>query len=143
MRRLGDNVDLEILHLAIKEKRSSFNENHLENSELKRLGVGRILDSLASLKDRKMLSLNGDGSFSITKLAQDILWSNDIPVLGKNSTSSPDKILQHLRKLQDILRMPEEETDRDRRRRLEKKSIHFDVSSKTRGTVGQNLRNTP
>ena len=46
MRKLG-TVDLEILHLAIKEN-GTFNENNLENSELKRLGVGKILDSLAS-----------------------------------------------------------------------------------------------
>ena len=51
MRKLG-TVDLEILNLAIKEN-GTFNENNLENSELKKLGVGRILDALASLKDRK------------------------------------------------------------------------------------------
>ncbi|MGI9567840.1 MAG: hypothetical protein ACR2LL_12620 [Nitrosopumilus sp.] len=106
MRRLG-TIDLEILHLAIREK-GSFNENHLENSELKRLGVGRILDSLASLKDRKMLSLNGDGSFSITKLAQDILWSNDIPVWAKILRLLQIKSCS-IAQITDILRMPEEE----------------------------------
>jgi len=81
MRKLG-TVDLEILDLAIKEN-GVFNENNLENSELKRLGVGRILDALASLKDRKLISLNGDGSFSITNLAREILWSNNIPTWAK------------------------------------------------------------
>jgi len=81
MRKLG-TVDLEILHLAIKEN-GTFNENSLENSELKRLGVGRILDVLASLKDRKLISLNNDGSFSITNFAQEILWSNNVPTWGK------------------------------------------------------------
>ncbi len=81
MRKLG-TIDLEILDLAIKEN-GVFNENNLENSELKRLGVGRILDSLASLKDRKMISLNSDGSFSITDLAREILWSNNIPTWAK------------------------------------------------------------
>jgi len=81
MRKLG-TVDLEILHLAIKEN-GTFNENNLENSELKRLGVGRILDALASLKDRKLVSLNSDGSFSITGLAREILWSNNIPTWAK------------------------------------------------------------
>ncbi len=81
MRKLG-TIDLEILDLAIKEK-GVFNENNLENSELKRLGVGRILDALASLKDRKMISLNSDGSFSITVLAREILWSNNIPTWAK------------------------------------------------------------
>ncbi len=81
MRKLG-TIDLEILDLAIKEN-GVFNENNLENSELKRLGVGRILDALASLKDRKMISLNSDGSFSITVLAREILWSNNIPTWAK------------------------------------------------------------
>ena len=81
MRKLG-TIDLEILDLAIKEN-GVFNENNLENSQLKRLGVGRILDALASLKDRKMISLNTDGSFSITVLAREILWSNNIPTWAK------------------------------------------------------------
>ena len=81
MRKLG-TIDLEILDLAIKEN-GTFNENNLENSELKRLGVGKILDSLASLKDRKFLSLNNDGSFSITGIAKEILWSNSIPTWAK------------------------------------------------------------
>ena len=81
MRKLG-TIDLEILDLAIKEN-GVFNENNLENSELKRLGIGRILDALASLKDRKMISLNSDGSFSITDLAREILWSNNIPTWAK------------------------------------------------------------
>lgn len=81
MKKLG-TVDLEILHLAIKEN-GTFNENDLENSELKRLGVGKNLDSLASLKDRKFLSLNDDGSFSITDIAKEILWSNNIPTWAK------------------------------------------------------------
>ncbi len=81
MRKLG-TIDLEILHLAINEN-GTFNETNLENSELKRLGVGKLLDSLATLKDRKMLSLNKDGSFSITELAKEILWSKSIPTWAK------------------------------------------------------------
>ena len=81
MRKLG-TIDLEILDLAIKEN-GTFNENNLENSELKRLGVGKILDSLAALKDRKFLSLNKDGSFSITDIAKEILWSENIPTWAK------------------------------------------------------------
>jgi len=81
MRKLG-TIDLEILYLAIKEK-GTFNEHSLENSELKRYGVGKILDTLASLKDRKFISLNSDGSFAITELAQEILWSSNIPIWGR------------------------------------------------------------
>ena len=81
MRKLG-TIDLEILSLAMKEN-GIFNETHLDKSSLKRLGVGRILDALASLKDRKFISLNSDGSFSITKLAKNILWSTDIPIWAR------------------------------------------------------------
>lgn len=81
MRKLG-TIDLEILELAVNEN-GKFNEKNLENSELKRLGVGKILDSLASLKDRKLLSLNEDGSFSITGLAREILWNDNIPAWAR------------------------------------------------------------
>jgi len=130
MRKLG-TVDLEILDLAIKEN-GIFNEDNLENSELKRLGVGRILDALASLKDRKLISLNSDGSFSITDLAREILWSNNIPTWAKilrllqikscsmeQITSilrtSEDKLIEDvekLRKSQFVLMSPQRQKDR-------------------------------
>ena len=81
MRKLG-TIDLEILHLAVKEN-GTFDETHLENSELKRLGVGKILDTLGSLKDRKFISLNSNGSFSITPVAKEILWGENVPVWAK------------------------------------------------------------
>lgn len=73
---------MEILHLGIKRD-GNFNEKDIENSELKRLGVGRVLDSLASLKDRKLIDLNKDGSFSITDLAKHTLWSKQVPTWVK------------------------------------------------------------
>jgi len=110
MRKLG-TVDLEVLHLAIKEN-GTFNENNLENSELKRLGVGRILDALASLKDRKLVSLNSDGSFSITDLAREILWSNNVPTWAKIL-----RLLQirscSMEQITDILRMSEDKLIED------------------------------
>ena len=81
MRKLG-TLELEILDLAIKEK-GTFNETNLENSNLKRLGVGKILDTLAALKDRKMIVLNDNGSFSITDLAKEILWNSKIPLWAR------------------------------------------------------------
>jgi len=130
MRKLG-TIDLEVLNLAIKGK-GTFNENNLENSELKRHGVGKILDTLASLKDRKFISLNSDGSFSITELARDILWSSNIPIWGKilrllqikscnlNQIieviqSSEEKIMyeiEELRKNQLILMSPQRQEDK-------------------------------
>lgn len=71
-------VDLQILYLGIKGN-GRFDEKDIDQSELKRLGVGRILDQLASLKDRKLIDLNADGSFSITSEARHILWDNQIP----------------------------------------------------------------
>ena len=130
MRRLG-TIDLEILHLAMKEN-GTFNENSLENSELKRLGVGKILDSLASLKDRKFISLNENGSFSITELAKEILWGNHIPIWAKIlrllqikscsieqiaeilKTSKDDTVkeIEELRKNQFVLMSPQRQEDK-------------------------------
>jgi len=72
-------VDLQILYLGIKGK-GRFDEKDIDQSELKRLGVGRILDQLASLKDRKLIDLNTDGSFSITSVARHILWDSQMPM---------------------------------------------------------------
>ncbi len=104
MRKLG-TIDLQILDLAIKQN-GTFNENNLENSELKKLGVGRILDALASLKDRKMISLNSDGSFSITNLSREILWSNNIPTWAKILRLLQIKSCS-MKQMEDILRTSE------------------------------------
>ena len=110
MRKLG-TIDLEILDLAIKEN-GTFNENSLEHSELNRLGVGRLLDALASLKDRKLISLNNDGSFSITELAREILWSNDVPIWGKILRLLQIKSCS-LKQITDILRISEDQLYED------------------------------
>jgi hypothetical protein len=81
MTKLGA-IDLEILFLGIK-KDNSFDEKDIENSELKRLGVGRLLDSLASLKDRKLINMNKDGSFFVTEIARHVLWSQEVPLWVK------------------------------------------------------------
>jgi len=117
--------DLQILHLGIKRD-GRFDENDIEKSDLKKLGVGRILDQLASLKERNLIDLNKDGSFSVTNVARHILWDNQIPLwikilrileiksqdIEKISSfllSSPDKILpeiEDLRKKQLVLMSP-------------------------------------
>ena len=106
MRKLG-TIDLEVLNLAIKES-GTFNENHLENSQLKRHGVGKILDTLASLKDRKFITLNSDGSFSITELSREILWSNNIPIWGKILRLLQIKSCS-FNEISDIIEVPENE----------------------------------
>ena len=71
--------DLQILYLGIK-KDGRFDENDIEKSDLNKLGVGRILDQLASLKERNLITLNKDGSFSVTNAARHILWDSQIPL---------------------------------------------------------------
>jgi len=130
VRKLG-TIDLEVLFLAVKEN-GTFDENNLENSELKRHGVGKILDTLASLKDKKFISLNSDGSFSITQLSREILWSTNIPIWGRilrllqikscNMDQiieilriSEDKIMQELeelRKNEFVLMSPQRQEDK-------------------------------
>lgn len=130
MRRLG-TIDLEVLQLAMNEN-GTFNETHLENSNLKRHGVGKILDTLASLKDRKFISMNENGSFTITDLAKEILWSSKIPTWAKilrllqikscdlqqiieTIDNSEDKVfneLEQLRKNQLVLMSPQRQDEK-------------------------------
>lgn len=118
-------IDLQILYLGIK-KNGRFDENDIEKSDLNKLGVGRILDQLASLKERNLIDLNKDGSFSVTNVARHILWDSQIPLwikilrileiksqdIEKISSfllSSPDQILpeiEDLRKRQLVLMSP-------------------------------------
>ncbi len=77
MASLG-TVDLEMLRLGI-EGGGTFDERDIAGSGLKRLGVGRTLDSLASLKDRGLIGVNGDGSFRVTDAARRLLWDDAVP----------------------------------------------------------------
>ena len=72
-------VDLKILFLGIK-KDGKFDERDIEQTDLKNLGVGRILDQLASLKERNLIEMNKDGSFTITNSAKHVLWDEKIPL---------------------------------------------------------------
>ena len=72
-------MDLQILYLGIKGN-GKFDEKDIEQSDLKNLGVGRVLDQLASLKERNLIEMNKDGSFLITSNARHILWDNQIPL---------------------------------------------------------------
>ena len=80
-RRLG-TLDLKVLHLAFR-KGGTFDERDIADSELNDLGVGRILDVLAVLKDRSMIQLNSNQTFTMTKSAREILWSNTLPIQTK------------------------------------------------------------
>ena len=110
MRKLG-TLELKILDLAIKEK-GTFNETNLENSNLKRLGVGKILDTLAALKDRKMIVLNDNGSFSITDLAKEILWNSKIPLWARILRLLQIKSCS-MKEISDILEESEEKIDQE------------------------------
>ncbi|MDH3278482.1 MAG: hypothetical protein OEM21_10340 [Nitrosopumilus sp.] len=72
-------VDLQFLYLGIKGN-GKFDERDIEKSDLKQLGVGRILDQLASLKERNLIEMKKDESFLITNFAKHILWSKQIPL---------------------------------------------------------------
>jgi len=72
-------LDLGILRLGINEKRK-FDENDIAKSELNKLGVGKILDQLASLKERNLITMNKEGSFSITEDVKKVLWDENTPI---------------------------------------------------------------
>ena len=119
-------------YLVMFNQNETFNETHLENSKLKRHGVGKLLDTLASLKDRKFISMNENGSFTITELAKEILWSSKIPIWAKilrllqikscdlqqiieTINSSEDEIfneLEQLRKNQFVLMSPQRQDEK-------------------------------
>ncbi|KFM16403.1 hypothetical protein AAA799D11_00692 [Marine Group I thaumarchaeote SCGC AAA799-D11] len=95
------------------EKMKKIREStHIENSELKRLGVGKILDTLGSLKDRKFISLNSNGSFSITPVAREILWGKEIPTWAKILRLLQIKSCS-MEQIMDILRIPEVEIQQE------------------------------
>ena len=102
-------VDLQILYLGIK-KDGRFDEKDIEQSDLKKLGVGRILDQLASLKDRNLIEMNKDGSFSVTSTARHVLWDNQIPLWIKIlrileiKSQDIDKISSYLQLSQDLVK---------------------------------------
>lgn len=110
MERLG-LVDLQILHLGIK-KNGRFDENDLENSDLRKLGVGRILDQLASLKEKKLIDMNADGSFSITNTARHSLWDKSIP-LGIRILKILEIKSQPIEKISEFLVIPEEQIENE------------------------------
>ena len=76
------SLDLEFLHLGYHNG-GTFNEKDIEDSELNRLGVGRVLDAIASLKERNLITQNQDNTFSITNGARQILWNDEIPLWVK------------------------------------------------------------
>ena len=118
MRMLG-TIDLEILHLAVASD-GRISESDLEHSALRRLGVGRLLDGLASLRDRDLLKLDsGNGAFYATDKARGMLWDQDTPLetrilrlLEIRSCSIPDiaktLLLDDSKALTDTLRMLQE-----------------------------------
>jgi len=100
-------IDLQILYLGIKGN-GRFDEKDLDQSELKRFGVGRILDQLASLKERRLIDLNNDGSFSLTSMARHILWDNQIPMWIKILRILEIKS-QSLEKISSFLLLPQDQ----------------------------------
>jgi hypothetical protein len=72
-------TDLKFIFLGIM-RNGKFDEKTIANSELAKLGVGRILDQLASLKERNLILMNKDGSFSITDIARNTLWELKTPI---------------------------------------------------------------
>lgn len=83
-----DAVELEFLYLAASRK-NGFDEKDIAESEIAQLGVGRVLDRLATLKERGLLETGHDGSFLITDAGRQIFW-------GEN-TLTETKILRLLK----------------------------------------------
>ncbi|RNJ77240.1 MAG: hypothetical protein EB828_01415, partial [Nitrosopumilus sp. D6] len=61
----------------------TINESNIEHSRLGSIGTGKILDALASLRDRDLITQNSDGSFLVTKDATSILWDHSTPLWSR------------------------------------------------------------
>jgi DNA-binding PadR family transcriptional regulator len=71
-----DHIDLEFLYLAAKNN-EGFDETDIARSELSALGVGRILDRLASLKERGLLKTEKE-IFVITDEGKRLFWNDNV-----------------------------------------------------------------
>ena len=100
-------IDLQILYLGIKGN-GKFDEKDIEQSDLKNLGVGRVLDQLASLKDRNLIEMNKDGSFLVTSNARHLLWDNQIP-LGIKILRILEIKPQNIEKIASFLLLPQDQ----------------------------------
>lgn len=73
-----DAADLEFLYLGAKNPQG-FDESDIASSEVGQIGVGRVLDRLAHLKEANMI-LSKDGRFAITDQARGLFWDRRIPL---------------------------------------------------------------
>lgn len=102
------SLDLEFLYMGFQNG-GTFDEGDIEESSLVRLGVGRTLDHIASLRERKLVSQNKDGSFTITDKARKMLWDNNTPLwlrvlrVLQAKTCSEDDIQRYLKADKDLL----------------------------------------
>lgn len=71
-------LDLKLLHLGAKGN-GDFDEKDIAKLELNKIGVGQILDHLASLKERNLIRINKNGTFSITEETKKFLWDENTP----------------------------------------------------------------
>ncbi len=73
-------LDLKILYLGIRGESNTFDEHDLEASDIKDAGVGRILDTLASLREKKLVDMTDNGEFCVTNVAKNLLWNKELPL---------------------------------------------------------------
>lgn len=71
-------VDLKVLYIGIING-GQLDEATIENSELKKLGTGKTLDLLASLRDRGLIEMS-QNKFVITKKGQETMWDKKTPL---------------------------------------------------------------
>lgn len=91
--------DIRILSMGVK------NGGRVDDAVLGRLeqvGTGRVMDSLASMAERGLISLNDDRTFQVTDAARQILWSDGVPLrirvlrILESGSMDTDKIAEYL-----------------------------------------------
>lgn len=70
--------ELELLYLGALQQK--FDEKNIQDANIGKYGVGRILDVLAELREKKWIELNKDGTFSITTSGRHLFWNDKMPL---------------------------------------------------------------
>ena len=76
-------VELELLYLGISNN-GTFNEKNMKEANIEKFGVGRILDILGELREKKWIELDKNGSFLLTTSGRNVLWNKKMPLWRYN-----------------------------------------------------------
>lgn len=72
-----NTLEIEIINLGIKNG-GIFNEFDLQNPQISKYSIGKILDTLGDLRERNLIELSKEGGFTITELGSSTIWNKKL-----------------------------------------------------------------